>query len=91
MLITNDRNYWEKTKRVTSVDEDFRIHQDRLIQGQLSWKNASGGTTHNREAMIVLKGQYHLDLQSFKILGTGKNEIFKMLVVEVISRGENIP
>ncbi|MDQ8733977.1 hypothetical protein [Paenibacillus sp. LHD-38] len=91
VLITNDRSYWEKTKRVTSVDEDFRIHQDRLIQGQLSWKNASGGTTHNRESMIVLKGQYHLDWQSFKILGTGKNEIFKMLVVEVISRGENIP
>ncbi|CAM4490089.1 hypothetical protein FHS16_005136 [Paenibacillus endophyticus] len=83
ILLTNDRNYWEKSKRLSSVDEDFRIHQGRIIHGQLSWKNASGGTIHNREEKIMINGHYRLDWKPFKILGSKKNELFQMLIIDV--------
>jgi hypothetical protein len=83
VLITNDRNYWQKPARMSPVDEDFRIHQGRIIQGQLSWNNASGGTTENREETIGLQGQYLLNWEPYMTLGTGKNEFFQMLIVEV--------
>jgi hypothetical protein len=84
VLITNDRNYWDKSTRVTSVDEEFRIHQGRFVQGLLTWQNASGGTTFNREQAIHIKGQYRLNWQPFLTIGQGKNESFQMLIVEVI-------
>jgi hypothetical protein len=83
VLITNDRNYWEKSKRAASVDEDFRIHQGRILNGVLKWRHASNGTTQNREEDIEIKGHYQLVWQTFKRLGTNKNEHFQMLIVEV--------
>lgn len=83
ILITNDHNYWVKSIRISTVDEDFRIHQGRVVQGELFWKNASDGTMQNREKAIDIKGEYLLDWKPFITLGTGKNEIFQMLVLEV--------
>lgn len=85
VIITNDRNYWEKSKRVTSVDEDFRIYQERNVHGELTWKQASAGTTLNREEAVTIKGRYDLNWVPFLAVGNGKNELFKMLVVEVLT------
>ncbi|MCA0757028.1 hypothetical protein KP806_18360 [Paenibacillus sp. N4] len=83
VLITNDHSYWEKPSRSGTVDEDFRIHQGREIHGRLSWRGASGGTTHLREEVITIKGRYRLNWQPFLRLGSGKNETFKVLMVQV--------
>lgn len=83
MLITNDHNYWKESTRVTSVDEAFRIYQGRVVHGELSWKDASGGTIENREESISINGLYRLKWEPFLILGTGKNETFQVLIVEV--------
>ncbi|SDO87409.1 hypothetical protein SAMN04487897_12528 [Paenibacillus sp. yr247] len=83
VLITNDHNYWEKSKRVASVDEDFRIYQERSVHGELVWKHASAGTTSNREETISIAGKYVINWVPFLTVGSGKYELFKMLVVEV--------
>lgn len=90
VLVTNDRNYWEEPIRETSVDEEFKIHQNRMVQGRLNWKNASDGTTLNREEAIELSGQYRIQWHPFLTLGTGKNEQFQMLAVEVIRQGAEL-
>jgi len=83
VLTTNDRNYWEVSNRVSLVDEDFRIHEVRRLHGELRWKNASAGTMENREREICLHGTYQMNWLPCLDLGTGKNGIFHMLVVEV--------
>ncbi|GFN33969.1 hypothetical protein [Paenibacillus xylaniclasticus] len=83
VLITNDCNYWQPPKRDRSVDEDFRIHHGRQLHGQLVWRNASDGTTWNREELIDITGTYDLKWQPYLTLGSGKNEIFQMLILEV--------
>ncbi|MBD2872550.1 hypothetical protein [Paenibacillus arenilitoris] len=83
LLITNDHSYWEKSARTGTVDEDFRIHNDREVHGRLAWKGASGGTTHSREGAIQIQGHYRLHWQPFLNLGSGKNQTFKVLAVEI--------
>jgi len=83
VLITNDRNYWEKPTKHNAVDQDFRIYQGKVVHGVLSWKGASDGTMENRVEPISISGHYRLDWQPYLMIGEGKNEVFKMLIVEV--------
>ncbi|WP_426449647.1 hypothetical protein ACP26L_32005 [Paenibacillus sp. S-38] len=85
ILITNDHTYWQKSNRSSSVDEQFRIDEGRTIHGQLQWRNASGGTTHNREDLINIRGVYDAGWQPFIATESGKNNTFKLLVLEVKS------
>lgn len=50
LLLTNDRSYWASSKRQDTVDAHFRLHEGRLLTGQLSWGNAAsaGRDTHER-------------------------------------------
>jgi tRNA splicing endonuclease len=84
LLITNDHLYWNSPKKQDSVDEDFLVYEERILNGILSWReNASKGTTSGREAPIRLNGSYRLNWQHYLNLGEGKNKVFQALVVEV--------
>ncbi len=83
ILITNDHNYWTQSTRVTSVDEAFRIHQGKVVHGQLQWMNASSGTMENRHKPISIHGSYTVNWSPYLVLGVGKNEVFQILIVEV--------
>ena len=47
VLLTNDPSYWETPKKgwEDTNDADFRIHEDRIIRGEMKWakKAAEGG------------------------------------------------
>jgi len=59
IFLTNDSGYWNDSGRRNRVDEDFRIREGRLIEGQLAWANhASDGTRKGREEPILINGSY---------------------------------
>ena len=59
ILLTNDSAYWNPTNRAESVCDQFRLTDQRLIMGELSWRETAGkGTIKGREASIKLKGSY---------------------------------
>lgn len=59
ILLTNDSSYWKVPITNNTVDADFRLHQNRMIQGDLTWsKRASPGTVASRESSIILRNSY---------------------------------
>ncbi|MGX1901616.1 hypothetical protein ACT3HK_09660 [Thermolongibacillus altinsuensis] len=61
ILLTNDHLYWSEPTRANTVDSYFRIHENRILTGELKWlEHASAGTTKGREDSIVIKGTYKL-------------------------------
>ena len=56
LFLTNDSAYWKSPRSTDTVDANFRIHDGRTVQGDLSWgMNASEGTMSGREAPISLR------------------------------------
>ena len=85
IFLTNDASYWNKESQRADHpdDEDFRIYESRVIEGQLKWKE--GG--RERQA-IPLKGKYTLNWREYSNLkeysdSTEKNMRFRYLLVEV--------
>ena len=59
VLVTNDSNYWIKSEDKQPIDADFRIDEDRLLQGILKWGvRASAGTKRGHEKQIELTKRY---------------------------------
>ena len=49
IFLTNDSSYWKTSRRVDTVDSDFRIHEGRIVSGDLKWSElASKGTTRSK-------------------------------------------
>ncbi len=84
IFLTNDPSYWKNLPRKTDTqDKNFRIHEGRVIQGTLNWKEStSKGTMKGREEPITLKRSYKLNWRDYSNLGV-KNGIFKYLLVKV--------
>jgi hypothetical protein len=83
LLITNDPLYWNKPKHLNNIDAAFHLHHHRNLHGCLTWgEKAMPGTTINREQPIQLVGEYELNWLPYMILGEGKNEEFRILIVE---------
>jgi hypothetical protein len=40
LLLTNDRSYWTASGRPGSIDEQFRLHDERTVTGALKWAQA---------------------------------------------------
>lgn len=58
ILLTNDAGYWNRTDRST-VDEMFRLHDNRSLQGGFRWDAATGkGTMKGREEILNLRNSY---------------------------------
>lgn len=59
LILTNDSSYWKASVIPNTVDADFRIHDGRILTGQLNWgTKASAGTTKGRTQSIALKNKY---------------------------------
>ncbi|MFB0557301.1 MAG: hypothetical protein ACETVW_05545 [Dehalococcoidia bacterium] len=88
ILLTNDGAYWNPSSKAKSVCDQFRLTDQRLITGELSWSETAGkGTIKGREARIKLKGSYTCiwrDYSEFEksefIKGSGK---FRCLVIKI--------
>ena len=88
ILLTNDGAYWNPSSKAKSVCDQFRLTDQRLITGELSWSETAGkGTIKRREAPIKLKGSYKCNWRDYSefeksesIKGSGK---FRYLVIKV--------
>ena len=61
IFLTNDHTYWTHPRYANTVDKDFRIHESKIVSGELAWgKKASAGTMKSRENPITLRNKYSL-------------------------------
>lgn len=90
ILLTNDSSYWGSPLHASTADASFRIHEGRVLTGQLAWgPAASRGTTKGREKVLSIMGSYKLTWRDYyevkaseNVKGYGK---FRYLAVKVIS------
>lgn len=88
ILLTNDRTYWLASQKLAAVDSEFRIHEDRVMEGSLAWSSrASEGTKRNRNAAIELQCGYKPKWRDFSIVGVDHSEKFRYLALKVPSEG----
>jgi hypothetical protein len=84
ILLTNDSSYWKVPITSNTVDADFRLHQNRLIQGDLQWgEKASPGTIDTRESPIVLRKSYLADWIDYSRPSLSSYGQFRYLIFRV--------
>ena len=66
VLLTNEHLLWNDPLQFDTVDAAFRMHEGRVISGELAWgDHASDGTKRGREEPIRIKGSYSLQWQDY--------------------------
>lgn len=66
ILLTNDSSYWTGPGKTDTVDAKFRVHDARILEGELGWgPNASDGTMKGREKLLKLRGRYVVEWMDF--------------------------
>jgi hypothetical protein len=85
VVLTNDPNYWERSRRDDVVDAAFHVYEGRELSGSLAWHARAGaGTTRSRETALALRGVYVANWRDFsRIEGSGHGH-FRYLAVEVV-------
>lgn len=83
VLLANDPLYWKVGGEGTN-DEQFRIHEGRLLTGTMAWtKGPSNGMTQNHKHPITLSGSYELHWRQYSRLPTENGE-FRYLAVKIV-------
>lgn len=84
IALTNDASYWKTSLRADTVDAAFRLHEGRVLEGNLTWGETAGaGTTYKRTEPLVLRGSYSIKWQPYSNLGAGPAREFRYLQVAV--------
>jgi hypothetical protein len=84
ILLTNDHLYWSEPTRANTVDSYFRIHENRILTGELKWmEHASAGTTKDRENPLVIKGTYKLQWKHYSTVSNKRHGEFRYLAVHI--------
>ena len=83
IILTNDSSYWKSTATET-IDTKFRIHDGRVLNGELDWHpETSSGTMRGREKPIKLTGTYKLNWKDYsQVSGTSYGK-FRYLFLEI--------
>jgi len=84
LLLTNDSAYWVSPRKVDNIDDAFRIHQGRVVTGELHWSSTAGvGTTKGRLRAINLEREYRLHWRDYSEFGHISRGQFRYLLVKV--------
>lgn len=84
VLLTNESSYWRPPSSATTVDAAFRLHDGRLLTGNVAWgSGASAGTMKSREKPIKLRASYPLEWRDFSSMAAGIGSAFRYLAVPV--------
>jgi len=84
VMLTNDSSYWRPGRKGTK-DEKFRIHEGKVLSGNLDWKkNTSKGTKGGRIEEIKLRRSYKIKWEDYSDLKE-KNGKFRYLLTEIQS------
>ncbi len=86
IFLTNDSSYFMEPKNVIfTIDQDFRIHTDRVINGRLQWGIHAGyGTTKGREKPIEIQGNYKIKWLPFSQIGETSIGGFRYLMLPAV-------
>ena len=84
ILLTNEHLYWNPPTKADGNDADFVLHQDREINGILSWgPGTSPSTLRGKANPIEIRGRYRAKWREYSNpLGTG-NTRFRYLLLQV--------
>lgn len=86
LVLSNDRSYWQQGTRTDTIDAAFRVHEGRVLTGNLSWAaRASHGTTATRDTLLRLAGRYTCRWQDYSqvALTNGRVAQLRYLLVDV--------
>ena len=84
IFLTNDPTYWTESKRVESIDAQFRLHEGRDLAGSLAWQGKyKQGTVKNRESPIVLRSTYSTAWSNYSTTEQGKFRFLAWTVVPI--------
>lgn len=92
LALTNDSSYWQPpvTLRDT-IDAAFRVHEGRLVNGELVWgQRAGAGTMRGRERVLNLSGGFTLGWRDYSKVADGPAGTFRYLLASV-ARGRDRP
>lgn len=88
VLLTNESGYWRSPSTSITVDAAFRLHEGRVLEGEVAWGDAaSAGTMKAREKPICLCGSYPLKWRDYSSLSTGNGSVFRYLIAAVENNG----
>ncbi len=83
IALSNDSSFWT-TRRPGTIDEAFRLHDERRLGGQLAWSEAAGaGTIRRRESALNLAGEYDLNWRPYSRVAEVLRGEFRYLLVHV--------
>ncbi|MED1855189.1 hypothetical protein P4V33_26745 [Brevibacillus borstelensis] len=84
ILLTNDSAYWKKPLKKETADADFRIHEGKVVEGRLCWKEGTSlGTMSGREEGINLSGTYQMKWQDYSKVSEERYGEFRYLLVAI--------
>lgn len=82
LLLTNDPAYWNNTNRSDTVYEEFKLSENMIKTGRLSWASHAGkGTIKGREESITLTGKYTICWENYSEFYNERSGIFKYLIL----------
>ena len=83
VILTNDSVYW-KSPTTETVDAEFRMHEGRILNGELAWGTEAGaGTMRGREKPIKLTGTYKLSWKDYSQVSSTSYGKFRYLFLEI--------
>lgn len=84
LVLSNAASFWTGSpSRITGYDA-FRIHEGRVLTGNLAWGPTAGpGTRTNRETEIQLRGSYECRWQPYSRLPSARNGELRYLALVV--------
>lgn len=86
VFLTNDSAYWSDSSGRT-VDAGFRLHDGRVLQGELRWDSHAGaGTIRGRERPLRLKSEYPIQWQDYSRVESARYSVFRYACVHVDAR-----
>jgi hypothetical protein len=87
IFLTNDSAYWAPPKSSQTVDASFRIHDGRILTGDLGWASgASEGTMRGREDRLHVNGAYKLSWKDYSEISQKSYGRLRYLLAKVENR-----
>ena len=84
IFLTNDRTYWNPPTKDQVRDVAFRLHEGRVLEGELRWAAGTAkGTMEGHAHAITLNGSYRLGWRDYSELSEDNPGKFRYLIVQV--------
>jgi hypothetical protein len=84
VFLSNDSSYWKPSRQSSSIDADFRLHEDRVLTGLLKWDSkASEGTTKGRERSLNIKGIYKINWLAYSRITDNPYGEFRYIALRI--------